>query len=90
LAISTRTLATGTLESITAGTSVFFIRICWARARFSVTLLLLVTFTGTGPADSVGRGELAFTATVVVRVIADGVVLEFARFGITAAIVTTA
>lgn len=90
LAVSARTLATSTFEAVTTGTSVLFVRIFRARARFPVTLLLLVTFTGTGPANSVGRGKLAFIATIVVRIIADGVVLEFACFGIAAAIVTAA
>lgn len=45
-----------------------------------------VAFAGRRAADDAGGGEFALVATVVVGVVADGFVNEFARFGVAACI----
>jgi hypothetical protein len=90
LIIATGTLAAGTGEATTTRRSVVLELIRGAGAGVSSTGLGNVTDTCTRSADCVCGRKLAFCATAVIGVVADGIVLELACLCVAASIGTAA
>lgn len=90
LIVATRTLPTSTGEVTATRGSVIFELVNGAGAGVSCARLGNVAYTCAGSADSICGCILAFTATTVVGVVADGIILEFACLRVAARIITAA
>jgi hypothetical protein len=90
LLISRRALAWSTLEAWATIIAVCKESIGWANGRVAGADFLRVTIARASTADRTRTSELAVAATVLVGVVADGVVLVLAGRGVAAAIVAAA
>jgi len=83
-------LSAGALETTTTVTPIWLRLIIWAIGRGPRALLLRVALSRALAADGVGRGELAVSAAIFIRIIADGIILKFTSRWIAASIVAAA
>ena len=86
------TLSTCALEALRAVSAALSIgrRNIWGAGRVGATTSLLrVALAGTGSTYCAGAGELAVGAAVLIRGIADSIILEFTGRGVAAGVVST-
>lgn len=90
LLVSARALSTCASQTVTAVAAVILSLVFRAIGRTACAPLFGIALSSARTAHGSGAGELAISAAVFGRVVADGVALELARRGIAASIVATA